>query len=160
MKNTLWKDIFRDINKSKGRFFSIVIIIALGVMLFTGVKTAPINMKVTSDKYYDDYNLMDLRVISTLGLTDEDIKDIKNINGVLGVYGEKTIDVISKINSNEVVMKIQSLPENLGESNEDYINRLVVVEGHLPEADNQCVIGEDKMKKLNLKIGDKIKFTS
>ena len=83
MKNALWKDIFRDINKSKGRFFSIASIIALGVMLFAGVKIAPIDMKATADKYYDDYNLMDLRVVSTLGLTDEDVKDIKNIEGVL-----------------------------------------------------------------------------
>ena len=75
MKNALWKDIFRDINKSKGRFFSIASIIALGVMLFAGVKIAPIDMKATADKYYDDYNLMDLRVVSTLGLTDEDVKD-------------------------------------------------------------------------------------
>ena len=77
MKNALWKDIFRDIKKSKGRFISIASIIALGVMLFAGVKIAPVNMKATADKYYDDYNLMDLRVVSTLGLTNEDVKDIK-----------------------------------------------------------------------------------
>jgi len=55
MKNALWKDILRDINKSKGRFISIAAIITLGVMLFTGVKIAPIDMKATADKYYDDY---------------------------------------------------------------------------------------------------------
>ena len=80
IKNALWKDIFRDIKKSKGRFISIASIIVLGVMLFTGVKIAPIDMKATADKYYDDYNLMDLKIISTLGLTDKDVKDIKDIN--------------------------------------------------------------------------------
>ena len=63
MKNALWKDIFRDIKKTKGRFISIVSIIALGVMLFTGVEIAPLDMKGSADKYYDDYNLMDLRII-------------------------------------------------------------------------------------------------
>ena len=104
MKTTLWKDIFRDINKSKGRFFSIASIIALGVMLFTGVKVAPTDMKATADKYYDDYNLMDLRVISTLGLTDDDVKDINSINGVEGVEAAKSLDVVSKFGSDEFVI--------------------------------------------------------
>ena len=106
MKNALWKDIFRDIKKSKGRFISIASIIALGVMLFAGVKIAPVNMKATADKYYDDYNLMDLRVVSTLGLTNEDVKDIKNIDGVLGVEPSKTLDVISKVDSDEFVIRV------------------------------------------------------
>ena len=112
MKNALWKDIFRDIKKSKGRFISIASIIALGVMLFAGVKIAPLDMKATADKYYDDYNLMDLRVVSTLGLTDEDVKDIKNIEGVLGVEPSKTLDVISKVDSDEFVIRVHSLPNN------------------------------------------------
>ena len=65
-------------------------------MLFTGVKIAPIDMKATADKYYDDYNLMDLKIISTLGLTDKDVKDIKDINSILGVYPSKTMDALSK----------------------------------------------------------------
>ena len=120
IKNALWKDIFRDIKKSKGRFISIASIIVLGVMLFTGVKIAPIDMKSTADKYYDDYNLMDLKIISTLGLSDNDVNDIKNIEGVLGVYPSKTIDVLSKHGSEEVVIRIHSLPsDNLNDSNEN-----------------------------------------
>ena len=161
MKNALWKDIFRDINKSKGRFFSIASIIALGVMLFAGVKIAPIDMKATADKYYDDYNLMDLRVVSTLGLTDEDVKDIKNIEGVLGVEPSKTLDVISKVDSDEFVIRVHSLPNNnLSDDNEDYINRLNLIEGHLPTKEGECVIAKENFGSLNLKIGDKLNLNS
>ena len=68
IKAALLKDIFRDIRKSLGRFLSITLIIALGVAFFTGLKIAPQDMKRTADKYYDDYNLMDIRIVSSLGL--------------------------------------------------------------------------------------------
>ena len=161
MKNALWKDILRDINKSKGRFISIAAIITLGVMLFTGVKIAPIDMKATADKYYDDYNLMDLKIISTLGLTDKDVKDIKDINSILGVYPSKTMDALSKQNSEEFVIRIHSLlSENLNNNNENYINRVNLVKGKMPSKENECVIGNEKFSSLNLKIGDKLLLTS
>ena len=64
-KTALTKDVLRDIKKSLGRFISIVAIIALGVAFFSGVKIAPEDMEYTADKYYDEYNLMDIRVVST-----------------------------------------------------------------------------------------------
>ena len=161
MKNALWKDIFRDIKKSKGRFISIASIIALGVMLFAGVKIAPIDMKATADKYYDDYNLMDLRVVSTLGLTNKDVNDIRNIDEVLGVQTSKTLDVISKIDLDEFVIRVHSLPnDNLNDDNEDYINRLNLIEGRLPIKEGECVIAKENFGGLNLKIGDKLKLDS
>lgn len=161
IKNALWKDIFRDIKKSKGRFISIASIIALGVMLFTGVKSAPLDMKSTADKYYDDYNLMDFKILSTLGLTENDVKDIRNIDGVLGVESSNTMDVISKVNSDEFVTRIHSLPDgDLTSNNEDYINRLNIIEGRLPEKQGECVVANENFKSLNLKIGDKISVRS
>lgn len=161
MKNTLWKDIFRDINKSKGRFFSIASIIALGVMLFTGVKVAPTDMKATADKYYDDYNLMDLRVISTLGLTDDDVKDINSINGVEGVEAAKSLDVVSKFGSDEFVIRMHSLPnEDINNNNDNYINRLNIIDGRMPEKQGECVIGRMNFGGLDIKIGDKLTVNS
>lgn len=72
LKSAFIKDVFRDIKKSKGRFFSIFAIIALGVAFFSGIKVSPIDMKKTADKYYDDYNFMDLTLYSTLGFTNEE----------------------------------------------------------------------------------------
>ena len=125
MKNALWKDILRDINKSKGRFISIAAIITLGVMLFTGVKIAPIDMKATADKYYDDYNLMDLKIISTLGLTDKDINSISKIDGISNVYPTYSKEVLTSIGTNQLVLKVHGLPEK---SNSDYINKIKITE--------------------------------
>lgn len=161
MKNIIWKDIFRDIKKSKGRFFSIVAIVALGVMLFSGVKIAPIDMKKSADAYYDDFNLMDIRLVSTLGLTDEDIEEVKKIQGVLGIYPSYTMDGITKIDIDEFALRIHSIPiDNLKNSNENYINRVNVVEGRLPEKSGECVIGYNKIDGSNVKIGDKLVVNS
>ena len=161
MKNALWKDIFRDIKKSKGRFISIASIIALGVALFSGVKMAPIDMKGSADKYYDNYNLMDLRIISTLGLTDKDLEDIKGIDGVLGAYPEYTIDALTKVGNDEFVIKVQSMPtDDLNDNNDDYINRLNVVEGRLPEKSGECVLSKNKIEKSQIKVGDTIELKS
>ncbi|MCC3869244.1 hypothetical protein [Terrisporobacter mayombei] len=112
MKSALNKDFIRDILKSKGRFFSIVAIVALGVAFFSGVKSAPIVMKTSSDKYYDNYNLMDVKVISTLGLTDKDVDEIKKVNGVEGIYPTYSMDVISTYKSSERVLKVHGLDLN------------------------------------------------
>ena len=77
MKKSLLKDSFREIVKSPNRFLSIFLIVALGTAFFSGVKAAAPDMKNTADIYYDDYNLMDIRILSTMGLTDDDMEAIE-----------------------------------------------------------------------------------
>lgn len=156
MKNAFFKDVVRDIKKSKGRFFSIFAIIALGVAFFSGVKVAPIDMKKTADKYYDDNNFMDLTLYSTLGFTDEDIESIKKVNGVEDVFATYSLDAITKVGSSEVVVKLMGLP--LDDSN--YVNKYTLVDGRLPENPYECVIEEGKINNLNISIGSKIKLES
>ncbi len=156
MKNAFFKDVVRDIKKSKGRFFSIFAIIALGVAFFSGVKVAPIDMKKTADKYYDDNNFMDLTLYSTLGFTDEDIESIKKVNGVEDVFATYSLDVITKVGSSEVVVKLMGLP--LDDSN--YVNKYTLVDGRLPENSYECVIEEGKINNLDISIGSKIKLES
>lgn len=156
MKNSFSKDIIRDINKSKGRFFSIVAIIALGVAFFFGIKMSPINMKLTADKYYNDYNFMDLTVYSTLGFTSDEIDKISSISGVNDILGTYSIDGLIKNNNSEFVLKIMGAPFN----NESYVNEYKLIEGRLPEKENECVIEDYKLEKLNLNIGDTITLYS
>ena len=73
MGSALWKDTLREIKKTPGRFFSIMMIVAIGVAFFAGVKASIPDMKHTADQYFDDYHLMDLRVVSTFGLTKDDV---------------------------------------------------------------------------------------
>ena len=160
MRSALNKDFIRDILKSKGRFLSIVAIVALGVAFFTGVKSSPIVMKASSDKYYDKYNLMDIRLISTLGLTDKDVDDIKNIEGVEGVYPTYSIDVISIYNSTEKVLKVHGLDLNKLNDKKNYINQLKLIKGRLPQKSGECVLEIPKIKALNYPIGSEISLSS
>lgn len=160
MRSALNKDFIRDILKSKGRFLSIVAIVALGVAFFTGVKSSPIVMKTSSDKYYDKYNLMDIRLISTLGLTDKDVDDIKNIEGVEGVYPTYSLDAISIYNSTEKVLKVHGLDLNKLNDKKNYINQLKLIKGRLPQKSGECVLEIPKIKALNYPIGSEISLSS
>ena len=75
MKSALWKDILREIRKSKGRFFSIMMIVAIGVAFFAGVKGSVPDMKYTADKYFDDYQAQDIQLVSSVGFTKEDVEE-------------------------------------------------------------------------------------
>lgn len=161
MKSILNKDIIMDIKKSKGRFLSILFIVALGVAFFSGIKVSPTVMKNTSDKYYDDYNLMDIKLISTLGLTDDDVSEIKNIKDVKGIFPTYSMDVLTEYKSNQQVLKLHSLElNNMKDNNDDYINRVKLVEGRLPQKSGECVIERNKIEKLKIPLGTKIKLKS
>ena len=161
MKNALLKDTFREIKKSFGRFVSIFAIVTLGVAFFAGIKAAAPDMRITADKYYDDYNFMDLRLLSTLGFNENDIDKIKKYENIEGIFPTSSMDVLTTINNNELVLKIHALPKNnLSNDNKDYINRPKIVEGRLPENPGECVIGKGDIREADVKIGSKLKITS
>lgn len=161
MKSALWKDIIRDIKKSRGRFLSIMCIVALGVAFFSGVKVSPMVMRNTSDKYFDDNNLMDIRLVSTLGLTDKDVEEIVKIDSIEGILPTYSLDVLAKYSSQEKVFKIHALPlEDIKKESKDYINRVNVLEGRLPQKSGECVVEKSKIDRLGLKIGDKLNLKS
>lgn len=152
MKNPLLKDTFREIKKSKGRFISVFAIITLGISFFTGIKVSSPVMKLTADKYYDDNNLMDITVISNLGLTDEDVKAISKLDKVENIYPTHSKEVLTSIGTNQLVLKVHGLPDK--ENSKDYINKINITKGRYPKNLGECVI-EDS---LNIPIGSKIKL--
>ena len=91
-KKALRKDFRMEIKKSLNRFLSIFFIVALGVAFFSGIQTAAPSMRMTGDKYFDDSDLMDIRVMSTLGLTAEDLEELQTVEGCL-LY---TLDVYKR----------------------------------------------------------------
>lgn len=141
MRNPLFKDTFREIKKSKGRFLSVFAIITLGVSFFTGIKVASPVMEVTADKYYDQNDLMDLTVVSNLGLTDKDINSISKIDGISNVYPTYSKEVLTSIGTNQLALKVHGLPEK---SNSDYINKIRITEGRYPKSDGECLIEDSK----------------
>lgn len=149
----LIKDTLREIHKSLGRFFSIFAIVAIGVAFFAGVKASAPIMKSTADGYFDDYNLMDIRLLSTLGFTEDDVELIREILGVKGLFATHTLDVLIKQNTQEYVMKVLTLPDDLDPNNPDYMNQAVLIEGRLPENANECVIESGKISHFDADIG-------
>lgn len=156
----LIKDTVREIKKSLGRFISILAIVAIGVAFFAGIKASAPVMKTTADQYFDDYNLMDIRVLSTLGLSDEDVRAIAAFPEVEGIYPTYTMDALIKVNTHEHALKVMPLPEEAIADNKDYINQAKLVEGRMPKNNHECVVEAGKVAQVNLKIGDKIQLYS
>lgn len=153
-KTAFIKDILRDIKKSRGRFLSIAAIIALGVAFFSGLKIAPQVMKFTADKYYDDYNLMDIRIVSTLGLTDDDLKAINKIENVKESLATYTLDALADYGESEVVLRVH------GFTSDNQINGAKLLEGRFPENPNECVIEGSDNGFTNVSIGETIRLYS
>ena len=143
------KDIYKEIINTKKRFLSILIIVLLGVGFFAGIKATSPDMEKTVDKYFDDKNVFDIEVISTLGLTKDDIEEIKKIDGVEEVEGSYSKDILLDVKENEeIAVKIHSISDN--------INLVQLLEGRMPENENECLVEETFLKGTNKKIGDKI----
>lgn len=160
-KTALIKDTLREIRGSLGRFISIMMIVAIGVAFFAGVKASVPDMKYTADSYFDDYNLMDIRVLSTLGLTDEDVEAIRNIEGVEGVMPSHSMDVLTNIDTQQLIFKVHALDLNImQEDNVNYMNRPVLKEGRLPEKSGECVIELGQIITNSVHIGDVITLQS
>ncbi|MBM6614395.1 FtsX-like permease family protein [Desemzia sp. RIT804] len=150
-KKTLWKDIFREIAKSKMRFLSIFLIILLGVAFYSGIKATSPDMVDTADTHYKENNLMDVKVLSTYGLTNDDIELLKNVEGsfVEAVY---TQDVI--LEGTDLVTKIVSTPN----TDQPDINQPILVEGRLPENSGEIILDAKNAYTEEYSIGDIIMF--
>ena len=100
MRNAINKDFFREIKYTLNRYVSILLIVALGVAFLAGIRATCPDMKLTLDHYLDEADYMDLRVLSTLGLTGEDLTAITEVDGVKEVDGAQSYDAFV-MNGNE-----------------------------------------------------------
>lgn len=157
MPATYLKDIFREIKISLGRFLSILCIVAIGVAFFAGIKASAPDMKNSADTYFDKYNVQDIQVYSTIGLTKKDVADIKKFKGVKSVQPSFSVDTLSQIDSTQMVIKVISY------GIDQKMNKIRVVEGRMPERENECLVeARSATNKLygTFHIGDTIKLQS
>lgn len=157
MPATYLKDIFREIKISLGRFLSILCIVAIGVAFFAGIKASAPDMKNSADTYFDKYNVQDIQVYSTIGLTKKDVADINKIKGVKSVQPSFSMDTLSQIDSTQMVIKVISY------GIDQKMNKIRVVEGRMPERENECLVeASSATNKLygTFHIGDTIKLQS
>lgn len=156
MRNrTFIKDIFRSITHSWSRFWAIFAIVALGAGFFAGLRATGTDMQATGDVYYDQSNMMDIELISTMGFSDNDISAIAQTGGVENVMAVHRADVISDIGGEEQTIRIHGLPDDAEESGA-YMNRPVLVSGRMPENPGECLFGISKLNTSSLELGDVI----
>lgn len=152
MKNAMQKDFWREIQHTRSRFFSMMILVALSVAFLSGLKATAPDMKKTGDDYLDSLHLADIQVLSTLGLTDDDITSLRAQDKVEDAEGEYVIDAFASSDSLDAVVKVLSLTGR-------GINEVLLRGGRMPERADECVVEENMLSLMNIEIGDRITLT-
>lgn len=151
-KKALIQDFKIEIKKSLNRYLSIFLIVALGVAFFSGIRASQPDMRLSADKFYDESNLMDIRVLSTLGLTEDDVTAIQSVAGVEDAEPAYSADVICNAIDQDMVVKVISLTNK--------VNQYYITEGRLPDNTSECFVDRKFIQDTGYKIGDKINLSS
>ena len=149
-KNRIITISLREIKKSKKRFFSLCVLSILGVSFFIGMKISGPTMIKSLDTYYDNNKMYDLKIISTLGLDNDDLIELNKLNNDYKVSGSHTKDVIFNDGKHESVLRIQEIISGM--------NKFDIIKGRMPQKYNEIIVEEGFEYKTNYKIGDKIKL--
>lgn len=171
MASAFNKEIGRSIRQTMGRFVAIAVIAALGAGFYAGLRMSAPDMKIAADQNFDGTNLMDIRVMSTLGLSDAEIDELRSVEGVEAVMPAYETDAVAEIDGSQYVVRIHSLDVDAARASDvsdgetarsddpDYINRLVLTEGDWPDEPGECVLGEDVVMDTEVAVGDTVVLT-
>lgn len=150
MNKSIIKLTKREISSSLGRYLAIFAIIALGAGLFVGLRLSRPDFLETYNNYTNKTNFYDFRLVSTLGLTDEDIAEVKKMDGVKLAEGAVGADFLfNTADEDNLIMMAQSIPEN--------VNQIKLKAGRMPEKANECLADPDMYSKDD--IGSTIKLS-
>lgn len=149
MKRALLKDSIKEIKNTYKRFISILLMAFLGVGFFAGIRAASPDMLDTIDQYYKEQNVYDIEIISTLGLTDEDVKAISQLENIETVDASFETDGKIETENKETIVKLITIGE---------LNQPVLLEGNLPIKENECLVEQGFLTANNKKIGDTIQL--
>ena len=145
MKKALLRDSIKEIKNTYKRFISILVMAFLGVGFFAGLRAASPDMLDTIDKFYRDSQVFDIKILSTLGLTESDIEALKNIDGVENVAGSYEVDGKIELDKKEIITKLITVGD---------INKPILLDGNLPQNADECAVEESFLEANNKKIGD------
>lgn len=146
--STYFKDVFRELKKSLGRFIAILSLVAIGTGFFVGIKAAAPSFKKQASDYFEQHNLMDYKIQSKLGLAEEDLQVVQDIDEVKEAALGYALDVTATNNGTGEVYTVYSILED------NSINTISIKEGRMPELDNECLVNADSEYGL----GDTITF--
>ena len=152
LNNSYKKDIRRSIWNGKKRFFSITLIAVLGVTMMCGLRAACVDLRYSADRFFDEQNLFDIRILSTLGLTDEDLEALENLDSVEAADGGYSETVYTDVEGIRKSIEIRTISTK--EFNTPYL-----ISGRLPEQDGEIAITENYKNQTGKGIGDRIFLT-
>ena len=170
MKSAFNTETLRSITHSLGRFLAIAAIVALGTGFYAGLRMTAPDMKLAADEYFDGTSLMDIRVLSTLGLTDDDIAALRHVEGVEAVMPARETDVMASIDGEQYATRVHSLPDAARTSDTsdgvharsddpDYLNRPLLVRGSWPQQTGECVLSANLVENDAIAVGDTLTIT-
>ncbi len=160
MNKTLLKDVLRQIKATKNRFISIMIIVALGTGFFAGLKASSPDMISVAQEYYNETNLMDVEIISTMGFDEDDITYIKeNLHDIHALRGGYSSDLFASLTpgqSTGFIVKVLSLDVEAIENDPEYISLPSVTEGRMIQKKDECLVDVGLSGNSDFQLGDKI----
>ena len=151
MSSVLFKDFFKEIKNTFNRFISIFAIVALGVGLFAGLKVTSRVMKKSADAYYDSMDFYDLRLVSTVGFTRDDVDALREYAELSEVDATHTTDALFDAEAGRFALRVF-------ETGAGSIDGFLVTDGRLPEKDGECAV--DARLSGKIKLGDKIDLSA
>lgn len=164
MRTAYWADIRRTISANFKRFISIMIIVALGVMMFVGLGTISGSMRYSADSFFDEHAVRDLSVVSSLGLSSSDIDALADVDGIeraQGIYMELAFTKVDGVRRMATVTALSADDDSSsGNSSECGLDAPVVVEGRLPREANEVAVTSKYLTDSGKKLGDTLTFTS
>ena len=147
MKSALLKDSIKEIKNTYKRFLSILVMAFLGVGFFAGMRAASPDMVDTIDQYYKESQVYDIKILSTLGLTNDDIDALSEIDEIENTVGTYETEGKIEIDNKEIITKIMSVEK---------LNKPILLQGDFPETQNECVVEDSFLTANHKSIGDTI----
>lgn len=158
MKSALKKDTVREIRHSLGRFLSIFLIVLLGCGFFSGIKATMPDMIDTAEEYFSDNRLMDIKLMSSIGVKSEDVEAVKKAEDVQGVMAGYSKDVFYYHENQNLVLKFMSFNNVVDENSPNNLDKPVLLEGRLPEKKGECAVEVKMSSPDTFKVGGEIKI--
>lgn len=160
MQTARYTDAYREIKHSLGRYFSIMLIVALGCGFFSGLKATMPDMVDSAREYFNKNKLMDYRLVSSIGIKSEDVDAVRKAQGVKGAAPGYAKDVFYSYDNKSCVLKVMSISDTLLPIDKDYLNNPVVLEGRLPENPGECVVEKKLSSPSTFEVGNTLKLDS
>ncbi|MBO4364696.1 MAG: FtsX-like permease family protein [Eggerthellaceae bacterium] len=168
MRSVFNRDIARSIASSLGRFLAIAGIVALGCGFYAGLRMTAPDMRYAGDLFYDGTNLYDIRMLGTLGYSEDQVQCVRETEGVKAACASKSTDVMAMLNGEQYAMRIISFDANAAQASntedgvsvssgdDSYLNRLVLAEGSWPTKAGECILSADRVMGTPIQVGDTV----